>query len=500
MKKKNKFARYGGMLFFIIFVICSFVINTGILLPKYETLIDTKDFPVIYSKDNTLYIAPLTKQSVGISDFLTVNENTKPITEIADSGNAVYFFENYDDATKTGSLFVTYNGKDKLPISSKAYKNIYISADGKTALYAENPDLENMSAKLYTYKKGEKKALVSEKADINSFFMDKKSGHVFYTDFVSGANDLYFKNGKSSEKIDSEVRAVIGVPDGNSVIYTKNSGDVYYWQKSKQPQKISSSASEMIISPIEPQAFLWCTAGDDFASDMYVFDNQPIKLDDNVKSVLQCDPKRANVLYSKNFNPENFTYDVALIYKGGMAEKLTTVSGDSARASASNNFSQIAYIENGNLYIVEKGLFAEDSPILAAENVKSFKLNKSGNATAYISGDTLYLRYRDEVAEISSGVTDYRFTNDGNTLCYIANYNQAKNSGNLYTKNVRKLNKDSEKIDSDVTREFYARGTKSIVYIKNYNNDTGEGELCVFRNGKNKTIDSGKIRVLCEKY
>lgn len=500
MKKKGKFARYSGMLFFIIFVAGMFVINTGILYPKYDVSVDTRNFPVVYSKNNTLLVAPLDKKTNSISDFLTVNEASMPIVEIADSGSAVYFFENYDDATKTGSLFVTYDGKEKIPVSSKVYKNIYVSLDGKTVLYAENPNMETMSAKLYTFKKGEKKTIISEKADINSICMDKKTGHVFYTDVVKNAHDLYMSNGKNTEKIDSDIKSILGVPDGSSVIYKKSNNEVYYWQKSKQPNKISDSAVNMILSRVNPKSFMWYGESDNSSANMYVYDKQSMKLDEKVMSIYKCDPKRANVLYSKNFNPENFSYDVAMIYKGGSSEKIISVASGAANVAVSDNFAKTAYIENNNLYIKEKGFFAEEEPILIAENVKSFKMNKAGTAIAYISENMMYLRYKNKVSEVSVGVADYNFTDDGKTLSYIANYNEAKNSGNLYTKTVNKPNKDSVKIDSDVMRTYYARGGKNIVYIKNYNNETGDGELCIFRNGKTSTIDSGKIRVLCEKY
>lgn len=500
MKKKGNFARYGGMLFFIIFVAGMFIINTGILYPKYETDIDTKNFPIVYSKNNTLLVAPLDKKTNCISDFLTVNETVMPIVEIADSGSAVYFFENYDDVTKSGSLFVTYDGKEKIPVSSKAYKNIYVSSDGKTVLYAENPNTETMSAKLFTFKKGEKKTVISEKADINNIYMDKKTGHVFYMDAMRDAHDLYMTNGKSTEKIDSDIKSVMGVPDGSSVIYKKNSNEVYYWQKSKQPNKISDTAANLIIGTVNPKSFIWYGESDNSSADMYVYDNQPIKLDEKVMSIYKSDAKRANVLYSKNFNPENFSYDIAMIYKGGEPEKIMSVASGTPNAAVSENFSKTAYIENSKLYIKEKGLFAEEEPILIADNVKSFKINKKGNAVAYVSGNMMYLRYKNNTVEVSSGVEDYHFTNDGNTLCYIANYNESKSSGNLYTKNVKKLNKDSLKIDSDVMRTYHARGGKHIVYIRNYNNETGEGELCVFRNGKITPVDSGKITILCEKY
>ncbi len=496
MKNKGKFARYGGIIFVILFVAATFVINTGILYPKYETHLDTTGFPVVYSKDNTLYIAPLEKETNSLSDFLTVKENTSPEVSIADSGNAVYFFENYDDETKTGSLFVTYDGREKIPVSGKAFRTICLSTDGKSVLYAENPDLDAEVSKLYMYEKGGEKILISDSAQLYYFFMDADTGNVFYVE----SGDLYIKDGKNPEKIDSDTDYILCVPDGSSVVYKKKSGELYFWKKSKQPEKLSDSASKVMAQSVHPENFIWYSKSDDTGADLFVYDGAPVKLDENVMNIYECDPARASVLYTKNFNPETFDYDVSLIYKGGKPEKLTSSKDGYVYATSSTDFKKTAYIENDKLYIREHGMLAEEEPVLIAENVETYKMSQNGESIAYVSGDKLYLKYKDKLGEVASEVEEYHFTPDGDTLCYMANYNEAKRSGNLYIRNAQKPQAESLKVDSDVMRTYYARNGRNIIYIRKYNNETGEGELCVFRKGEIHTIDSGNVKILCEKY
>lgn len=505
MKKKSKIARYGGIFFVIIFVALMFAVNTGLIYPKYESNLDTTGFPVVYSKDNTLYIAPLDKKTNSLSDFLTVDENTSPVVRIADNGGAVYFLENYDEQTKSGSLFVTYDGKEKLPITGKAYKNMHISSDGKALLYAENPDLEANCAKLVLWEKGGKKTEIAPKASLIGFGMNTDKKTVYYVEHTDGSDsgDLYVHSGSSGEKIDSDVYKIETILADGGIIYTKHAGEnnyaAYYRKNSGEPEKLADAVKDFNASGINTKRFMWINKTSGTGTELAVYDKKVSVLDTGAARILDCDPSRSSVLYTKNFNPQTYEFDVNLIYKGGESEKVASSSGNVMTAASSVDFKKTAYIENGNLYIKEKGYFAEKEPVLIAENVKSFELSQNGMAIAYVSGGKLYLRFNDKTGEVSENVASYRFTPNGDALCYIANYNDAKMSGNLFVRNAAKPLSESVKIDSDVG-EFRARGKKTIVYIRNYNNENGEGELCVSRNGKVSVIDSGKIKILCEKY
>lgn len=502
MNKKSKFARYGGIIFVLIFVLVTFAMNMGLFYPKYESVLNTVNFPVVYSKDNTLCIAPLGKKANALSDFLTAGEGVLPVVSIADSGNAVCFFENYDDKTQTGSLFVTYDGKEKIPVSGKAYKTVYMTQDGAMLLYAENADLNTGSGKLVLWKKNGKKEEISTKVKLKGFGMDKEKGHIFYIEYADGSDsgDLYVKKG-AAEKIDSDVFAITHIPDGNSVMYTKHTGEydyaLYYWKTSQEAQKIDDAMLDFKASGISTESFVWCSRG----GELSVYNKGKINaLDTAASNILRSDPTRGSVLYTKNFSPETYEYDVNLIYKGGETEKVASSEGNMLGVATSVDFKTTAYIENNNLYIKEKGWRAEKEPVLVAENVSSFELSLNGKALAYVSDGVLYLKFGSAVGMVSENVAAYRFTPNGGGLCYLANYNETKRSGNLFIRNAAKPQSESVKIDSDVMYAFHARNEKTVVYIRNYNNETGEGELCVSRNGKVSKIDTGKIKILCEKY
>ena len=110
--------------------------------------------------------------------------------------------------------------------------------------------------------------------------------------------------------------------------------------------------------------------------------------------------------------------------------------------------------------------------------------------------DTKSKRYQ----MIAENVKDnhYRFTVNGSGLYYISGYTEEKGTGNLYAVKTMQRNPKSVKVDSDVYYAFKPRTEKQVIYMKDYDINTGKGTLVQWKNKKSRELDSGAISVLFE--
>ncbi|MCX7715184.1 MAG: zinc finger Ran-binding domain-containing protein [Clostridia bacterium] len=524
-KRRHLFRKFGGLI--AVFAVCliMFVFNIGTFNPKYEMPIDRSQHPIVYVKNNALGVKPVSKPSSVLSDYLIANESSgqQPKVSLSKNGEGLYFLEGYDDVTRTGSLFASYNGKTKIPISSRAYGNMQVSANGKYVLFMESPILDKNWGTLYIYTKNGKKEKIADNVCLNEFGFSEDNKNIAYIEFSdsSGKGDLYYQkiNG-SREKIDADVSKIIHISSFSSVLYLKSntSGnyDLHYWKRGGTSKEISKNVPENMVYTSSLSDNLFFCSDNTSSSSCTLYSSTKSKVanvvDTAVLTPLYWDANYQNIIYTKNFSVSDFTSDTYLKLKGQNAVKILSATDNShTSVSCTYDFKTIAYIGDiknglGNLYIRKFGLFANNEPEMIAQNVSNFEFSKTGKTLVYTAspnGDAnknLYLYSNKKTTLIAENIQDknYRLTADAKAVFYIANYNGAKDSGNLFYKNVLKPNSGSIKIDSDVARLFYPRSSNQVIYTKNYSTETGESELYLWKNKKAKLIDSGIIRVLFE--
>lgn len=518
-RPKKKTHKFGGLIAVAVFCAGVFVVNSGIFNKKYELPKVRDAFPIIYTNNDTLNV--YLKKSNTLSDYLlaTNDKQAKPQVYTPDNGNGVFFLENYDNLTSVGSMFASYDGKTKLPVSSRAYKKIEVTSNGEYALFIETPNVGSNSGTLYIYKKNKDKVKLCDNVSIDNFNFSGDEKKVFYVELNqnSDVGDLYsHKINSEREKIDSNVSNIVYSTSKNSIYYTKNISDdkkeLYYHIQNKASVSITSDISDDMVYESALSDNIFYCADDTSPTSSTLYHKTPKGksniIDTNVMTPVFYDSNYQNIIYTKNFSSTDFSYDTYIKLKGKDAMLLASSADTTAPVMTSYDFSTIAYMgdtnsENklGNLYIRNYGVFKNSEPKLIAENISSFRLSLDGKSLAYIVDTQLYVYKNGNSILVSQDATDnnYIFTNNSKAIYYLSNYNSTKLSGNLFMKKVSSLNKEAIKIDSDVSRAFYPRSEKKVIYNKNYNNETGISELCLWK-GKNKSelIDTGNINILFE--
>lgn len=514
--KKSAIHKFGGLFAVILLGFAIFAYNSGIFARKYEVEQSRAQHPIIYIINNTLGIKPIKKSATILSDYLLANpaSGEQPKVFVAKNGESVFFLEGYDAETSTGSLFASFNGKTKIPVSAKTYNNIKISDNGKYALFIDLPEKDKNFGALYIYKKNSEKEKIADNVSLTEFGFSPDSQSIVYI----SQGDLYFqKIGSQREKIDSNVYALINVSASSSVLYTKvnseNGYDLYYWKLNKEAVLAGKNVSPNLVytSGISDNFYYCCNSEHPSSYSLYYKagkkDSQLI--DTAVLSPIAWDSRYNNIVYMKNFSSDTFTSDTYVKLNGKNSEKLG-VSADTSRVTVrtSYDFKHIAYLSDidattglGKLYLSETGLFKDKEPFLVAENVYDFDFSKDAKVLLYLdspnSGNTFNLHLYKNKTEtmIAENVQQNSFTMTSNAkaVFYLTNYNAEKDSGNLFCKSLSNPKSESIKIDTEVTRNFCVRSHNQVIYTKNYSNDTGESDLYLWRGKKLEHIDKGVI-------
>lgn len=527
-KRGGFFKKFGGIVGVVAVAAIAFTVNVGMFQAKYEQPIDKTKYPIAYVKNNSLYLKSLSKKKVtNLSDFLLSNSETTEAPKIflSKNGNGLYFLENYDETTNSGSFFASFNGKTKVSISSKAYANIQISQNGTHALFIDAPDANASSGALNLYTKNEKKEKLVDRASLTEFQFSPNGKAFAYIELLNDSlkGELYFqKIGGEREKVDSDVSKIVYLPNNSGALYLKQTNetfyDLYYWHQGKASKKIAGNVTGNMIytTPFSNKTLFCADNASPFNYTLYASGKnaEASIIDTQVMMPLQYDAQYQNVIYTKNFSQSEFTSDTYIKRKGKDPMKLLSATDTNATSvQASQDFSKVAYIGEidpgtglGKLYLQEFGFFSSKAPTLIAENVSSFSLSRSGRILAYTastsenpSSKNLYLYAKKKQTLVAEHIQDgnYMLSDNAQALYYIANYNEEEDSGNLFVKNALKPSSEPTKINSDVSRMFYPRSHKQAIYLKNTDSKENPHEL-YFWKGKSKSelIDTGDIQVL----
>ena len=270
------------------------------------------------------------------------------------------------------------------------YKSAAFSEDGKAVLYT------NTNNALYRYDiRKDKHTKIGSKVD--RFYCDSKSCKNIYFTSAEVNYNLYFYNGKKSEKIVERIYDLVDVnADNKTVLYTKNVADdlVMYYKKSNNEEyridkKVSIGNKAKFV---EDSVYIL-----DKNDELYyakISGNKLTKLktvDKEVESGLMN--FAGGLYYSKNSNKNNEA--TFYVVKNG---KKTKVDDDiiETKISISNNGKKMYYIAD-----IEKN----EGTLYVFDGTKSKKISDKVHKMLYIRDDMVY---------------------------YLKNYNVNKRCGELY--------------------------------------------------------------------
>lgn len=472
--------------------------------------------PVVYIKENTLTVKPLSKKAYPVSDYLTASpEEISPVVVLSETGDTIYFLESYRTDTQTGSLYASFEQKEKFPVSNYAYKKLELTDNGSSILFAEPSNSQPSTGDLFFYHKGEEKKRIAGGVQTDHFMFGQDNKHFMY---LEAGNDLYLQSSSSQrEKIDSDVSKPLYLTQGQNAYYTKKAEDgsdsLYYCEKGKAPKKISDrfSGVDYIFSKENEGAYFTRNDEDSKVSLHYTGKKgSSSEVDPEVISIVQADPKNKKILYSKNNNPE--TGLAELYYQSGSKSPVKLADGiDAANplVQVSDDFKTVSYISqadgagSGDLYLCSIGYKGPDTPVLVAKQVSKLSLSKDGNILAYTAATApetqtrLFVYQAKKITQISENVdkSNFDLSGDGKHIAYLNSFNNDKNSGNLFIQNLADLNKEPVKIASDVNREFYLRNGGKVLYTTG----TTSKQFFLWKGKKSEIIDQGQISILFEK-
>ncbi len=533
-KKKSKIMAFSGLIALIIICIGLWVAFTGIFAPKYVTPVDRSKFALSYVKDFCLYQKPVSGSPVKISDKLVSDTESgfssySYTVKQSKDGKVVYFLENFDPSTFSGTLYACYNGKDKVKIADNALQGFVISENGKTVMYMSNVDINTAIGQLYYCTEGLQPQQLANSTLYQTFMVSENGKSMAYLENVNSEDSTgeYYvaKTGGAPVKVDDAVISGVKVSNGGEVLYLKNMDketytcDLYKSAPSKTPELISNGVSEnYVMASSFSDKVGYVTIG---ADQVYNFDfkngnKEAETVLDDIMGFFAVDVENQNYLLAKlpdGADASSASPDMLLKKKG--KDAITVASGmlTPQHASASYDFKTIYYLCNydqassaGVLHVRKESLFGVKDEVIA-EGVGAFNATKDGSVVIYITninssaGTGTLNAYKDgSTKQIAEGIysSTYKLSTNGKTVTYLGDIDQESYTGTLYTVQTTGSSQATA-IDSGVYSSFYTRSDKNAIYFKNFNSDADTGDLYMWKgSGTPEAVDTGVSSVLFE--
>ena len=533
-KKRPFIFAFSGLIALALICVAMWLLFTGVFAPKYEIATDRSKFDVLYVKDDSIYAKPVSGDTRQFSGGLSADA-ASPVTRYDDKilqsedGKTTYFLEGYNEQTLQGSLYVSYNNRDKVLIAEGVAQGMKISPDGKSVMYITNMNYETSIGELYLYKKGGTPELIANKGIYNGYLFSDSSKSVAYLENVNeetGLSELYFRPiGGEATLVDQEVLDAAKLSSKNEIIYLKNYStqtqvaDLYCWSKGGQPELMTSgiSASSFAMSSFSAKAVYFKTP-DQASLDLAIKNpGQPEEtVMSNIMGLFDYDIENSNYLIAKAPEGADATQNPNMFLKKNNREAVEVGTNilSSSHGRASLDFNTIAYIDEydqttnaGKLHLYTSkwfGLMKGDKVV--AENVYLFTMTPDGKTIAYMTAPdeegkaSLYTYKNGKIKHIADGITnrDFYLSQNGKTVIYMSDINTETNCGNLYSISTSGGG-EATLIDSDVYNSFYSRSDKNAIYPKNFNEQAGTVDLYMWKGkGTPELIDTGVSNLLFE--
>jgi hypothetical protein len=310
-----------------------------------------------------------------------------------------------------------------------------ISVSGETVAYAKNYDDGEFDTYVAGYSDSAKKIDSKSRRPVAVSNNGKKA-------YLLDSGDLYYYNGKESEKIEKDVSSSFWTnSDLSELVFTKN-GNTYFCRPGKDAEKIDSAS---IYSIIYPESYGTGTLGsstqalgNDTIKGQVVYNNDGkllwvnkkasdmVKIDSNVYDVKMSEDGSAIVYISGNR-----IYRVSK-FKESMDSELVYEDEDIYSLAVSDDLKKIygySY-EDDTVYYIKGSNKAEK----ISEDVDSFAFNSKDGKLYFVSDEELYeaktsssskkkVSVDGDAAAVSSTVNGVvAYTRDGSDyICYLIN-------------------------------------------------------------------------------
>ncbi len=510
-----------GVIVCIAACVLTFVFSSTLFQKSSEKVVNRASFPLLYTKEDGLYIKRGAKKAKQISEFVSHNKSAVKATESA-NGQYVYFLENYEEKTNTGALFVLAKKADKTMISYNVSPAICMNKKGNSAAFLKDYSVENRTGTLSLYTPADKLIKVDTEVGDNEYTFSENGKYLLYLKTTSlNQKDLILYDGHEKVYIDHDVKQIISVSNDMEVLYYKNVStatnncELYFWSQENGMTKV---ADDVYMGYLEKSADLSTIAFLTGKTEQRVFTlnlfsqkTGRLIVDTNVSSVFKSDVIHKRFLYTKNKNEKNAMGELYVKWGGKNPQKITDAVYNQNQVLCSDDFQTVAYLEeydnedkSGVLcrQTIKKGEPQEKENI--DKTVGEFLLSKDGSVCAYLksvdkkqNGDLYYYKEGKRI-HVDNGVQNYNFKLvDNNRIYYLKNYSIERSGGDLYAVDFEKQ-MVTKKLDENVWNSFYFRGDDSILYFKNYNETTQRGELMFYRKKQPERVDVGVSNLLFE--
>lgn len=532
-KKRSGLVAFSGLIALVLIAIGLWVLFTGIFAPKYSIPLDRSKLAISYIKDNKLFQKPVSGAAVQVSENLSANTNnsysnySSTVVQSKD-GKTVYFLENFDQTTFSGSLYVSYDGKNKTKIADNVLQGFAVSENGRTVVYMTEVDINTATGQLYYYTKGIEPQIVANSSLYQTYMVSKNGKKVAFLENVnseSGEGELYVvQTGKQPELLDEGVIASFKVSDNGEVLYAKNFNmatytcGLYRASAGKTPEMIADGVAENYVMASEfSNKCAYVTVDEAQVYNFYkkAGNGEPVPVMENLMGFFAIDVENENFLLAKMPDDETATNPDMYLKKGN--REMSYIADNMANpshASASYDFKTIYYLNEysqsdgtGVLHVRKEGWFGIVNDEIIAENVSAFKATKDGKTIIYITNTdeqtglgTLNAYSNGKSKKLAEGVMSSlcHLSENGKSVIYLSDMDESSYMGNLYCVKTSGSG-TAQQIDTGVYSVFYTRNDKNAIYLKNFNTETSTADLYLWKGkGEAELVDTGVATVLFE--
>lgn len=473
---------YGG-LFLILLIIAGIISGFSALINRERTI-----NPVVYSKDNSIYLVYEKKDILLTDNAIDMNSafsasNLDDETEISDimkkanlikndeSGMLTYYFENYDINSNSGSLNRIYNGRKKAPISNGVHNSFVLSPDGDGVLFLQNADKNgDMGNLCYWNSKMDEPKRIASDIDKNSFIYSENGKYILFIknyNYATGGGDLCIITTDKEEEcitLDSGVYAVYGSDlNEKNFIYSKDYNketktfNLYIKDQKSDAIKFFEGAVKKPILPKKGKTILTYASGDEKMNALYAINLKNFgktKIASQATEVVKTDDKNETLIYNKVY--DKYITDCYFYTKGKKPVK-----------AADNVIPAPSKLSGTNL-------FSYSDDFKKAVYISGFDKNRNGG--------TLYLvdltKESDNIEEITTDAYMCRISQDGKKIVYAKDYSAQRDVFDLYVYSKGNSVLLEEEVDASYfgmtkDREYY-------FYLENHDMTGPYGKMKVF--------------------
>lgn len=525
------------------------------------------EFPTVYTKGNSLYSYYGGKEIEVSSSFISMEydpsseENTKSqndktstfkdpkidnskasalsekeLVVISDDGASMFFFENVNMNTRTGSLMYYENGKkkSKVEVAQNVYYDVEVSSNGKSIMFVKNAGSDGSHGELCYWTTGMKvPTTVDTDVFAENFKLAQDSMSATYIknfNPIVHTGDLFYisfeENAEATKRVDEKVAFVFGTTaKGKIYFYGKNydtkkgTYDLYIQSSTEGPKVI---AEKGLLAPVISRKIESAYVYSDYNKSLQTLSYLDLstgantKLSDEVTEIIKVRNDDCAVIYSKLYdeNKEDYYFVNATTpnpQKVASAINSKATEDNISIFDASSDFTRIAYIGGYDMNSMKGALYTltvindyAGSEVRISDDAFSCDVSSDGSVIRFASG---YNKDNNTVNLVSYsnantlalasevGVGAYTFDKTGQYAIYAKDIDATTSTGKINSVSKKAKIKN---LDEDVSAYGLKKDGTVLLLKKSGEGDSVSTTLCKteLKGGKVKQFAEGVKKVL----